>query len=59
MNNEIVMLNSKDVARILRCSVGTARRTMLKRDFPLQRVGRTMLVEATALYSWLQKRHPV
>lgn len=57
MDYEIIMLNSRDVARILRCSVSTARRTMLLRDFPLQRIGRSMLVEKSSLYLWLQKRH--
>ena len=58
MNNDIIMLNSKEVAKILRCSVSTARQTMSRRDFPLQRIGRTMLVEKNAFYEWAQKRHP-
>ena len=59
MNSSIIMLDSKDVAKILRCSVATARRIMQRRDFPLQRIGRTLLVEKNCFYSWLQQRHAV
>ena len=59
MNEKIILLDSKDVARILRCSVPTARRIMLQRDFPLQRIGRKMMTEKNSFYSWLQKRHAV
>lgn len=59
MDNNIIMLNSNDIAKILRCSVATARRIMQRRDFPLQRIGRTLLVEKNSFYSWLQQRHAV
>ena len=59
MNNEIVLLNSFEVANILRTSPTTARAIMKKRDFPLLRIGRNLMVEKGSFYRWLQSRHAV
>lgn len=50
-------LSTKDVAEALGCSIPTARKIMLKRDFPLIKVGRSMKVEEHAFYKWASERH--
>lgn len=59
MNNEIILLNSFEVASILRTSPTTARTIMKKRDFPLLRIGRNLMVEKGSFYRWLQSRHAI
>lgn len=59
MKNEIILMNSIEVAKILRCSATTARAIMKKRDFPLLRIGRNLMVEKGSFYRWLQSRHAI
>lgn len=47
---------TKDVARMIGCSVPTAREVMLRPDFPLIKVGRKLLVSRKALEEWASKR---
>lgn len=54
--NDSVFYNTKDVARILDCSVPTARELMQRADFPLIRVGRKLMVSQNALEEWASKR---
>lgn len=53
---DMVFLNTKDVASILGCSLPTARRIMQRRDFPLIRVGKNMKVSKAALIKWSETR---
>ena len=54
---KIKMLNTKEVAEILRCSVPTARSIMLRYDFPLIMVGKNMRVSEEAFLKWTMQRH--
>ena len=56
MNIEMSFLSTKDVAKILGCSLPTARSIMMRADFPLIRVGKNMKVEAQAFKEWTTKR---
>ena len=51
-----VFYGTKDVARMLGCSVPTAREIMLRPDFPLIRVGRNLRVSREALEAWAMER---
>lgn len=53
----IKMLNTKEVAEILRCSIPTARNIMLRYDFPLIMVGKNMRVSEEAFRKWAMQRH--
>lgn len=55
-DTEIVTLGAEDISRILKCSIASAREFMHRPDFPLQEVGKTLRVEKTAFYLYLQKR---
>ena len=55
---ENTFLSTKEVARILGCSVPTARNIMRRNDFPLIRVGKNLKVSRKALEEWAMKRHP-
>ena len=57
-NKDIKFLGTKEVAKALGCSLPTARQLMLRYDFPLIRVGRTMKVEQSAFLEWAAKRRP-
>ncbi len=57
MSEDIKMLTSAEVAKILRCSIPTARGIMKRKDFPLIRTGRCMKVSYTALLKWIESRH--
>lgn len=56
MDNQIKFLNTKDVAKVLGCSLPTARRIMRRQDFPLIRVGKNMKVSNTAFQKWAETR---
>lgn len=47
-----IFLGTKDVAKILNCSIPTARTLMHRKDFPLVKVGRALKVYAPALDEW-------
>lgn len=52
----IKFLNTKDVAKVLNCSVPTARQLMMRADFPLIKVGKNLKVEEQAFIDWANKR---
>ena len=54
---DTVFLGTKEVAKILGCSVPTARNIMRRYDFPLIRVGKNLKVSRKALEEWAMKRH--
>ena len=56
MKDEIVFLTTKDIARVLKCSLLTARQIMLRADFPLIRVGKNFKVKEQAFLEWSSKR---
>ena len=51
-----IFYGTKDVARILGCSIPTAREIMQREDFPLVMVGRKMTVLKSALEQWASQR---
>lgn len=53
---DIVFYGTKDVARILGCSIPTAREIMQRADFPLVMVGRKLTVLKSALEQWASQR---
>ena len=53
MENEIIIYNTEEVAKILGCSLPTARIIMNRRDFPLLRIGKNLKVYKTAFENWL------
>lgn len=57
MDGKVVFLGTKEVAKALGCSLPTARQIMMRHDFPLIRVGRSMKVEKNALIEWASHRH--
>ena len=56
VNNDLVFYGTKDVARMLVCSIPTAREIMKRADFPLIMAGKNMKVEKSAFENWAQSR---
>ena len=56
MSENIKFIGTKDVARILGCSLPTARNIMLRADFPLVRVGKNYKVSEQAFIEWRKQR---
>lgn len=56
MSENIKFIGTKDVARILGCSLPTARNIMLRADFPLVRVGKNYKVSEQAFIEWSKQR---
>lgn len=54
MESKTKLLNTKEVAQALGCSLPTARRIMQREDFPLIRVGKNMKVSPEALREWMK-----
>lgn len=52
----LIFYGTKDVARILQCSVPTAREIMRRQDFPLILVGKNLKVLKSALEQWAMER---
>ena len=50
-------LGTKEVAKILGCSIPTARDVMMRYDFPLVKVGKNFKVSEKALEEWCMNRH--
>ena len=50
-------LGTKEVAKILGCSIPTAREVMMRYDFPLIMVGKNFKVSEKALEEWSKSRH--
>lgn len=56
-NSEIMFYGTKDIAKLLDCSIPTAREIMHRADFPLINAGRKMKVSKVAFEQWaMQKR---
>lgn len=49
--------NTKDISKIMRCSLPTAREVMRRADFPLIIVGRSWMVSKKAFEKWSEARH--
>lgn len=56
MSYKIHFLNVKEVAEALGCSATTARNIMLRPDFPLVQVGRSLKVEKHAFLKWAKEK---
>lgn len=54
--DDLIFYNVKDVARMLRCSLPTAREIMHRPDFPLVGTSRQWRVCKSAFEQWAQKR---
>ena len=46
-----------DVAKMLGCSIGTARQLFYKKDFPALKIGKNLKVERTAFERYCSERH--
>lgn len=57
MQSNIKFIGTKEVAKILNCSVPTARHIMERSDFPLIRVGKNLKVSEQAFEEWAKSRH--
>lgn len=55
-NHDMVFYTTEDVARILKCSIPTARNTMKRSDFPLVVVGKNFRVSKEALEEWSSRK---
>ncbi len=54
---DLVYYGTKDVARMLRCSLPKAQEIMKRKDFPSLEIGRKFLVVKEAFLQWsMQKR---
>ncbi|MBQ9248627.1 MAG: helix-turn-helix domain-containing protein [Ruminococcus sp.] len=54
--DSVKFIGTKEVARILGCSLPTARNIMLRADFPLIRVGKNYKVSEQAFTEWSKQR---
>ncbi|WP_407384688.1 helix-turn-helix domain-containing protein [Ruminococcus sp.] len=54
--DSVKFIGTKEVARILGCSLPTARNIMLRADFPLIRVGKNYKVSEQAFLEWSKQR---
>lgn len=55
-NNDIKTFGTKEVAKILGCSLPTARKIMRRPDFPLIRAGKNMRVLQQSFIKWAEQR---
>lgn len=55
MENKTEMMDVKEVADAMNCSLPTARRIMKQEDFPLIKVGRNFKVSKSAFREWSMK----
>lgn len=53
---DIVFYGTKDVARMLNCSIPTARTVMRRADFPLIMVGTNLKVSKPAFEKWTMEK---
>ncbi len=56
VNTDLIFYDTKDVARILRCSIQSARDIMHRKDFPLIQVAKNMRVSKSAFEKWAMER---
>lgn len=54
---EPIFYNTADIARLLGCSIGTAREIMYRKDFPLLKIGKNLKVNKNAFEDWSRNRH--
>ena len=54
--NDVLFLDTKQVAARLQCSLPMARQIMRRADFPLIRVGRSFKVLESAFAEWSSRR---
>ncbi|MBR1535209.1 MAG: helix-turn-helix domain-containing protein [Ruminococcus sp.] len=54
--DNVKFIGTKDVARILGCSLPTARNIMLRADFPLIKIGKNFKVSQQAFIEWSKQR---
>ena len=55
-NDEFVFLTPKDVAKIIGCSVPTARKLFYRDDFPAIKVGKNLKVLKSEFIKWCSER---
>lgn len=55
-NNTVMFYGTKDIAKLLDCSIPTAREIMHRADFPLINAGRKMKVSKSAFEQWAMIR---
>ena len=53
---DTVMYDTKDIARIMGCSVPTAREIMHRADFPLISIGKILRVSKPAFEKWTMEK---
>lgn len=53
---KVIFFDTTDVAKMLKCSVPTAREIMRRADFPLIMVGKNMKVSKPALEQWTMEK---
>lgn len=53
---DVVIYTTRDVARVLKCSLPTARGIMHRADFPLISTGKNMKVSKAAFEAWAMER---
>ena len=56
MEEKDSLIDTKEFASVLGCSLSTAKRIMQREDFPLIRVGKNMKVSPEALRDWTKNR---
>ena len=56
LEETVKFYDTMDVAKMLNCSVPTAREIMRRADFPLIMVGKNMKVSKVALEQWTMER---
>ena len=54
--DSVKYIGTKEVARILGCSLPTARNIMLRADFPLLRIGKNFRVNLQSFIEWSKQR---
>lgn len=55
-DKDTIFYTTADVARILKCSLPTARATMKRADFPLVVVGKNFRISKDALEEWSARK---
>lgn len=56
MDEKVIFLGTKEVAKALGCSLPTARKIMRRPDFPLIRAGKNMRVYKQSFIKWAESR---
>lgn len=55
-DKELVFYGTKEVAKMFRCSIPTAREIMRREGFPLLKFGGKWMVERDALKKWVSEK---